>query len=552
MIYSKLKISVRLMAALVGCFTVQNSFAEQLPHNEIIVRFEPTPAQQKLLSVAKNHKETIADLKIIQVSLMQKLSEAKLKMLSAAAGQPVIDFAPYALGGRVIKFKQDLTKEQMLTVISRIKKFPGVAAVQENSLISLDEIVSLNSEQWELYDKSYYHGGRSEAYKLGTEFFGDDFFDGKSFVNYTGKGVVVAVLDSGYTPHPNFMNHLQANENGKYGYTFIENCVERGSCPSSSKDNFYAAPSPDALDLGDFISFADTYDYKPFKHLSTTSSSWHGTHVTGIIIGQHIDNNSNRGGAPDAMVVPVRISGKGVGSGSGRLSDIIAGMLWAGGIHPTISNPHPARVLNMSFSNFTNNYGEGSKCPEEYQKAFDELNLVGVIAVVTAGNNNGGDYKIKSPAICKDFTKNVITVAALTPLGYLASYSNSGNVTIAASGGDSAINGIDGFGVWTTNYNAREQYGKCRDANCFEYGWKNGTSMAAPLVTAAIADMLSANPSLQPEQIRSILIASAKPIPAEKRVPRNGKGGQLSDNVGRLDVIKAVEMAKNYTLPINN
>ncbi len=159
MVYSKLKISVRLMAALVGCFTVQNSFAEQLPHNEIIVRFEPTPAQQKLLSVAKNHKETIADLKIIQVSLMQKLSEAKLKMLSAAAGQPVIDFAPYALGGRVIKLKQDLTKEQMLTVISRIRKFPGVAAVQENSLISLDGVVTLNSEQWELYDKSYYCNG---------------------------------------------------------------------------------------------------------------------------------------------------------------------------------------------------------------------------------------------------------------------------------------------------------------------------------------------------------------------------------------------------------
>lgn len=543
----KLKISFRVAVALTSCFAMHDSFAEQLSHNELIVRFEPTAAQQKLLMAAKNYKETISDLKIIQTSLMQKLPDVKLKALSLAVGQPIIDFAPYVLGGRVIKFKQDLTKEQMLAVISRIKKLPGVAAVQENSLISLDGIVTLNSEQWELNDKSYYHGGKSEAYKLGTEFFGDNFFDGKSFVNYTGKGVVVAVLDSGYTPHPNFITHLQANENGKYGYTFIENCVERGSCPSSSKDNFYVAPNPDALDLGDFISFADTYDYKPFKNVPTSSSSWHGTHVAGIIIGQNIDNNSNRGGAPDAMVVPVRISGKGVGSGAGRLSDIIAGMLWAGGIHPTIPNPHPAKVLNMSFSNFTNNYTDGSKCPDEYQKAFDELNLVGVTAVVTAGNNSGSDYRVKSPAICKDSTQNVVTVAALTPLGYLASYSNGGNVTIAASGGDSAINGVDGFGVWTTEYNAREKYGVCRDANCFTYSWKNGTSMAAPLVVSAIADMLSANPSLRPEQIRSILVASARPIPAEKHVPRKGKGGKLSDNVGRLDAIRAVEMAKNYS-----
>ena len=205
----------------------------------------------------------------------------------------------------------------------------------------------------------------------------------------------------------------------------------------------------------------------------------------------------------------------------------------------------------MSFSDKANNYDQrdSNGCPVEYLEAFNQLNDAGITAVVTAGNDNGQNYWIKAPAVCKDSTKNVITVAALNPLGQLASYSNAGDVTIAASGGDFQINNTDGFGIWTTTYAAKQEYSSCSGAACFGYGWKNGTSLAAPLVTAAVADMLSANPKLTPEEIISILKSTAKPIAADKRIAFVDKlksKGTLPESVGRLDVIKAVHAALVY------
>jgi serine protease AprX len=48
----------------------------------------------------------------------------------------------------------------------------------------------------------------------------------------------------------------------------------------------------------------------------------------------------------------------------------------------------------------------------------------------------------------------------------------------------------------------------------------DGTSVAAPIVSSVIAQMLEANPDLTPEQIRTILKQTAIPldsIPAEKQ-----------------------------------
>lgn len=509
----------------------------QAVNSQIIIQFAPTPKQQEIINKAKTAKEKMADLKITRADLMQKLPTEKLQALSLIAKEQFVDLRPYPLGGRVLTFKHNLTKEQMAAVIERLKKVPGIVDVEENISVNMDEILTFNLEQWNLYDTSSYHGGNSSVYKVGDIFYGDNFFDGKSFVNYTGKNVVVAVLDTGYVPHPNFVSHLLAGENGKYGYDFISDCRERGSCPVSQNESPNAAPSPDGLDLGNSLTFADVQNSKGYFNGKPTDngfSTWHGTNVIGAIIGQHIDAKSNRGGAPDAMVVPVRMSGKGVGGTAGRLDDIINAMLWAGGIHPTITNPHPAKVFNMSFSD------NGRTCLPSYQQTFDALNTQGITAVVTAGNTSQL-YTFRTPAVCKDTTQNVVTVAALNTVGRLAGYSNGGNVTIAASGGDDKINGTDGFGVWTTTYRGKD-FGTA--GNTYDYGWKNGTSLAAPLVTAAIADMLSANPNLSPQQIIHILRATAKAIPVDKK--RSSKGIVLGDEVGRLDVIKAVEMAKNY------
>ena len=50
---------------------------------------------------------------------------------------------------------------------------------------------------------------------------------------------------------------------------------------------------------------------------------------------------------------PVRVFGK----CGGLLSDILDGMRWAAGIHQTVANPTPAKVINMSLG------GEGTCTP---------------------------------------------------------------------------------------------------------------------------------------------------------------------------------------------
>ncbi len=541
-----LKLTLPLMAATELFAATSNNYTD----TRLIIKFKPTITQQKLIDSARNKREHLLDKEKVEAELMQKLSADKIQLFSKLTGVEIVDAAPYALGGRVITFKHALTEAQLSVIIAKLQKIPGVALVQKDELVNLDSVVNLNEYNWHLYDKSKYTGGQSLVYKPGvTEFYGDDFFDGNSFVEYKGAGVTVAVLDTGYVPHPNFVSHLQAGENGKYGYTFIANCSERGVCPNPPAVT-WLDPSPDGLDTGNFLNDDDIKYYFKSK-TKTENSSWHGTNVIGAIIGQGSGVDANTGGAPDAKVVPVRMSGKGVGARAGYFSDIIAAMLWAGGIHPTIKNPHPAKVINMSFSDKANNYDQrdSNGCPVEYLEAFNQLNDAGITAVVTAGNDNGQNYWLKAPAVCKDSTKNVITVAALNPLGQLASYSNAGDVTIAASGGDFQINNTDGFGIWTTTYAAKQEYSSCSGAACFGYGWKNGTSLAAPLVTAAVADMLSANPKLTPEEIISILKSTAKPIAADKRIAFVDKlksKGTLPESVGRLDVIKAVHAALVY------
>jgi serine protease len=308
-----------------------------------------------------------------------------------------------------------------------------------------------------------------------------------------------------------------------YGYNFVSDCSNAGECPKNTPlaARKPISPKPDALD-----------------NITYPSPYWHGTTVIGVIIGQHITEEATLGGAPDALVVPVRV----MGTEGYHDSDLINGMLWAAGIHPDIPNPNPAQVINMSLG------GDG-QCPADMQKAIDDILAKNISIVVAAGNSNKFGHPVVDPVSYPANCKGVISVAATNAYNHLANYSNVGDVTIAAPAGDStpAMEAIYAL-TFTTVYKPTKlksiEYVDC--PACFQYRTASGTSIAAPLVSAAVADLLSANPKLTPAEIIKILQDSATPFAsaADKCHLKPNTNKCITNNAGILNVAKALELVK--------
>ncbi len=281
----------------------------------------------------------------------------------------------------------------------------------------------------------------------------------------TGTGVVVAVIDTGITSHPDL------NANILPGYDFISDAA-------MARDGGGRDSNPN--DEGDWYAANECGAGYP-----ASNSSWHGTHVAGTIAA--VTNNSTgvAGTAFNAKVVPVRVLGK----CGGYTSDIADAIVWASGgtVSGVPANANPAEVINMSLG------GSGS-CSTTYQNAINGAVGRGTTVVVAAGNSNT-NVSSAVPANCP----NVIAVAATTSAGARASFSNYGTgIDVSAPG----ANILSTLNTGTTVPASAS------------YASYNGTSMAAPHVAGVVALMQSVAPSpLSPAQVESILKSTARALP---------------------------------------
>lgn len=280
-----------------------------------------------------------------------------------------------------------------------------------------------------------------------------------------GEGSVIAVIDTGYVPHPDL------DTNRLPGYDMISNSSTAGD--GNGRDG-------NAIDEGDYTGL--------FSGCGSSDSSWHGAHVAGISSAVTDNGTGIAGIAPLSKFVPVRALGR----CGGTLSDIADGVVWSAGL-PVAGAPlnqNPADVINLSLG------GTGS-CTSYMQAAINQAVAAGSTVVVAAGNSSV-DARGATPANCQ----NVITVASTGRDGARASYSNFGSVVdIAAPGGG------NGGGILSTIDRGRQ--GR-EGATYAEY---QGTSMATPVVAGVIALMRSVNKDLTPAEVEAALSETARSFP---------------------------------------
>jgi serine protease len=425
----------------------------------------------------------------------------RLRKIVAAAGLKAAPARAVGRSARLLDFGRPLDAAQAEQIAGRLRQHPEVQWVVPNErerrlTTPNDPLFAANAfstGQWWLRPAS-----GSNANVLVDRLRGVPGLQAGWGQQTGSSAAVVAVLDTGTTPHPDLdANLLQ-------GHDFVS-AVEFAN-DGDGRD-------ADPADPGDWVSQADK-DGNPalFGTCDVEHSTWHGTAVAGIIAAV-ADNGVGVAGINwNGRVLPVRVAGK----CGAEVADIIDGMRWAAGltVPGAPANANPARVVNISF-------GGSAACNAAYQETIDDLRTLGVVVVAAAGNEHGD---VKRPASCA----GVIGVAALNRDGFKASYSSFGpSIVVSAVGGDPADEGLWGTLLGDDGLLTVDNLG-LQSPLAATYGRFAGTSFSAPIVAGVISLMLSVNPALTVAQIIDGVRLSARP-----HVQSRLMGSCSADNPGR-------------------
>ncbi|MGJ7902405.1 S8 family serine peptidase [Lysobacter sp. 1R34A] len=351
----------------------------------------------------------------------------------------------------------------------------------------------------------------------------------------SGAGTVVAVIDTGITPHA----ELNLNNNLLAGYDFITD-------PWMSRDNDGRDNNPN--DEGDWVA----RDGDCGNESSARSSSWHGSHVAGTI-GAATNNAAGVAGvAHGARIVPIRA----LGLCGGTTVDIADAIVWAAGLHVdgVPNNPNPAEIINLSLGGLTED-----GCDPAYQAAIDRAADAGATIVVAAGNSNL-DVANFTPANCN----RVVAVAATDRNGDRAFYSNyGGTIDVSAPGGENCSPlprflplGADLRGTCVRTHDDQAVLSLGNAGLTVQggatYTWMSGTSMAAPHVAGIAALMQSAVAApLTPAQVEQALKDSSRAI-ALAACPGGCGAGLVDANAAVVEAIRIGGAAGGNLAPAAN
>ncbi|MDX2142867.1 MAG: S8 family serine peptidase [Rhodospirillaceae bacterium] len=278
---------------------------------------------------------------------------------------------------------------------------------------------------------------------------------------FRGQGTAIAILDTGIVAsHEMFRGKIVAEAcfSDNFGFPqFID-----GLCPGVAKSAI--GPGTASLCTGGGL-VCD-----------------HGSHVAGIAAGNNrAASNPRQGVAPEANLIPIQVFSRDTGcTGPGCLaaavSDQIAALDWL------IANGPRFNLVAVNLSLGSSAYNSVACNTDPRNSAFRTLRTMGITATVASGNE-GYLAGVSTPAcIAPVLTVSAVssaTTPAPSPFG-----NNAGLVDVMAPGEfiSSAIFGTNA-----------------------SYGFKSGTSMAAPHVAGAVAILKSRTAAATPDQIEAAL-----------------------------------------------
>lgn len=307
----------------------------------------------------------------------------------------------------------------------------------------------------------------------------------------TGKGITMAVIDTGIDPHDDLNN---------------------------------------IIDFKDMVNGQDGQPYDDHGH---------GTHCAGDAAGSgKASGGKYKGPAHDAKLVGIKVLDKG---GSGTNAGVISGIQYAVGKKRAFDEGKPdginIRVISMSLGSPAASSWKDDPVCLAVEKAVE----AGIVCVVAAGNSGPRVSTIGSPGIAP----SAITVGAMddkdTPVRKdddIARFSSIGPTIDKLIKPDIISPGVN---IWAPNVPDstldKRNLPKTPDG---KYLCISGTSMATPIVAGIVAILLQANPNLTPLDVAKIISESGVKLESHPDYDGNVIGR------GMIDPVKAVNLAYGW------
>ena len=298
----------------------------------------------------------------------------------------------------------------------------------------------------------------------------DDVWD----LGYTGQGIVVAGQDTGYDwDHPALKAQYRGWDGGAAEHDYDWHDAIHQDDPHTPAGNPCGFNSPEPCD-----------DHS------------HGTHTMGTIVGD--DGGAQQiGVAPGARWIGCRNMEQGWGTPAtyAECFEFFLAPYPVGG--SAMMDGDPSRAPHVINNSWTCPSSEGCDVTS-LRAVVENVRAAGIVVVVSAGNAGSSCGTVSAPPALHDAA---FTVGATNEIDQIAAFSSRGPVTVDASNRPKPDVSAPGVNV----------YSSVLDGG---YGYKSGTSMAAPHVVGLVALLWSAGPHLigEVDVTERLIRESARPV----------------------------------------